>query len=351
MFNKKATDNTHRKSRGGGLLGIFRVFLSLVVISVMLFALLLSLKRFSNFDPALMVNTKFNFQDMLKSEKLYKIVTGALSVDPRVTLKALQDLGTDSSKKEQPGSLPESGKPAGERLFSFAVVADSHNDNAQLVKALQIAKERGAEFVIGLGDYTDVGTIDELRNSKNEFDRAGLKYFVTAGDHDLWDSRNKGLAAAQNFQEVFGSAYSSFGYKGIRFVLLFNSDNYLGIDGVQEKWLEDQLRMAKETGENYIFIMTGIPLYHPSSDHFMGKVTPELKTSAQRLIDQFKQSGVAEVFAGDAHSFSRYSEPGSGLKMTVVGALTSLRNTQASRFVLVDVYSEGSYNIQDMEVK
>jgi len=37
--------------------------------------------------------------------------------------------------------------------------------------------------------------------------------------------------------------------------------------------------------------------------------------------------------------------------MTVVGALTSTRNTQAPRFAVVDVYDDGSYNVKDQEIK
>ena len=55
---------------------------------------------------------------------------------------------------------------APEVYSSFAVVADSHNANDNLQKALDRAKEAGVDYVIGLGDYTQVGSIEELPTIK-----------------------------------------------------------------------------------------------------------------------------------------------------------------------------------------
>ena len=93
------------------------------------------------------------------------------------------------------------------------------------------------------------------------------------------------------------------------------------------------------------------PLYHPSSDRVMGKTEPNLKKEAQDLIKLFKSSGVSEVFAGDIHFFTGYVEPQTGLKMTTVGSLASLRNVQSPRFVVVSVFDDGGYEVEDIEVK
>ncbi|KKQ14068.1 MAG: hypothetical protein US28_C0040G0009 [Candidatus Daviesbacteria bacterium GW2011_GWA1_36_8] len=77
----------------------------------------------------------------------------------------------------------------------------------------------------------------------------------------------------------------------------------------------------------------------------MGKVTPKLKNQADHLIDIFKKGGVEEVFSADTHFYSRYQEPKSMLNMTTVGAVTSDRNPQTPRFAIVEVYTDGSYNV------
>ena len=51
-----------------------------------------------------------------------------------------------------------------------ALVSDSHNENDLLEKALAQAAGEGINFVIGLGDYTNTGTVEELQAAKNVFD-------------------------------------------------------------------------------------------------------------------------------------------------------------------------------------
>src|SRR3989344_6076150 len=119
-------------------------------------------------------------------------------------------------------------------ILKFALVADSENENDLLTKALTQAQGMGINFVIGLGDYTNVGTIEELAAAKGVFDDSKLEYKVTAGDHDLWDSRNRGEDAHTNFRQIFGDSSHVFDREGVQFVILDNSDIYRGI--APEDW-------------------------------------------------------------------------------------------------------------------
>src|SRR3989338_9477729 len=64
-------------------------------------------------------------------------------------------------------------------ILRFALVADSENDNDLLTKALDQAKGSGVNFVIGLGDWTSVGTVDQLEAAKKAFDKSSLVYYFT----------------------------------------------------------------------------------------------------------------------------------------------------------------------------
>lgn len=237
----------------------------------------------------------------------------------------------------------------GNKILRFAIVADSHNSNDYLAKALSRAKNEGAKFIVGLGDYTDVGTLEQLKAAKAVFDASGLPYYSTAGDHDLWDARDKGKDAAANYEKVFGAPYQSFSDSNIRFVILYNSDNYEGVDPLQMDWLSEQLSSSDGAQAKYVFMHE--PVYHPSSDHMMGKTEPKVAAQAQNILGILKSAGVNGVFAGDTHAYFTYQEPGSKLRMVTVGALTTERNAQAPGFALVDVFSNGGYNIQNVEVK
>lgn len=348
------------KKRHGGrrspniLFVIFRLCLSLTIFSVLLFGVYSAYKNFSGIDP-LKVEPKTLLATFLSSDEAIKVVDKVLGfkipgidkgsiplVDKNQTIPA-------DIKKE----VTQSSADTKVADFSFMLVADSHNDNDYLRRAISQANRsnKKIEFIIGLGDYTDVGTVGEMQRAKKEFDEGGLRYFLVPGDHDLWDSRNRQALPTQNFQQVFGPTFQSFDFKGFKFILVDNSDNYLGLGQAQMDWLTTLLRQSKESNSSKTFVFLQEPLYHPSSDHVMGKVEDKLKVQASDLKKMFKESGVMEVFAGDLHYFTRYQDPDTGLKMTTVGALTSQRNTQAPRFAIVTVYTDVSYDIEDVEVR
>lgn len=343
---------SHGSKKGGGPFGflftLFRLGLSLVIMGVLLLGIYQAYKTFSGVD-LLKVSTQSLTSSFLSSDEAYKLITSILSAKPEDSLtQAKKFIKEGKVDLPQPSTIKAPDVPLD---FKFAIVTDSHNDNEDLKKALTQAKDAGAKFAVGLGDYTNVGTPDELRSAKLAFDTVNLSYYVTPGDHDLWDSRNRNLPAVKGFTDVFGSPYQSFAYSDARFILVYDSDNYLGLNSAQLTWLEGELSRVNQDKPKNIFIMTSSPLFHPSSDHFMGKVTPKLIDQAEHLRKLFKDSNVSEVFAGDVHFYSRYTDPKYDLKMTVVGAVTKDRNAQNPRYVMVDVYIDGSYNIEDLEIK
>jgi hypothetical protein len=315
-----------------------------MIILVILGVLLLqAYKSFSGYDP-MTLDPKSSLKGLLTSDSAYELVTGLLTFNPQKSL--------DASKKvlsqEGEGENVNTNQPV---ILRYAVIADSHKDTENLKKALAQAKEAGAEFIIGMGDFSDVGTVEELSATKMQFDEASLPYYLSPGDHDLWDSRDKGNPADANFREVFGETYQSFSNRDYRFILIYNSDNYLGLDGVELSWIEDELNRLQENSSKLIFVFAPTPLFHPSSDHVMGKENEKLKNQAEHLISIFSKAGVNQVFSADTHFFSKYTEPQDNLKMVTVGAVTSDRNPQTPRFAIVDIYEDGSYNIEEVEVK
>lgn len=336
--------------KGGGhkktsnpITGFFRLIMSLFIMVVMAVGLLQAYKAFSGYDPMkLDANT---LQSLLTSESAYQTIISLLTFDPKDSLQKSTGLGLS----EEGFIQTVSNAPV---VFKFAVLADSHKDIASLEKALAQVKASGAQFVIMMGDLSDVGTIQELTATKAALDASGLQYYVTPGDHDLWDSRDKQSDAAKNFTEVFGPTYQSFSYDNVRYILIYNSDNYLGLDGLQLKWIEDELaRPESENAPKITFVFAPTPLYHPSSDHVMGKVTPKLTSQAEHLATTFKRGGVDLVFSADTHFYSKFTEPKNELDMLTVGAVTSDRNPQAPRFALVEVLEDGNFNIVETEIQ
>ncbi len=331
--------SAHKKS--SPILGFFRFILTILIFILMLGGLYAAFQGFSGVDP------------LSISPKAF-ITAITASKDPQQILRTILNLDLNKiAKMSSTNSFVPEMRLNQQIRFSFVMVSDSHSEDNYLQKALFQVQTMTPQpaFIIGLGDYTEVGTMKELKSAKAEFDKIGIRYFVIPGDHDLWDGRDKTSEPLSNFTQVFGSSHQSFVYQGVKFILINNADNYTGIDQKQSDWIDNQLAGLGQDKVKLTLAFVHEPLYHPSSDHYMGRVTDSLKKQAKNLILTLKSGGVSEVFSGDIHFFSRYTEPQLGLKMTTIGAVASARNTQAPRFALVSVYDDFSLNVKDIEIK
>ncbi|MBU1000600.1 metallophosphoesterase [Patescibacteria group bacterium] len=344
MFRRR-----YKKRSSNKVLIFFRLVLSFVMFVVLLLGVYSAYKHFSGLDP-LKIDPQAIFSNVVVSrtpEELQQVLS-SLNIS-QFSVQDKEILG------QQPNaSLSETSKSMNSNLlFRFLLISDSHNGNSNLEKAINQsrAKYPDLKFIIGLGDYTEVGTIEELENAKKEFDSSALRYFLVPGDHDLWDCRNRSLLSSSCFSQVFGPPYQSFELENFKFLLLDNSDNYTGFDNKQTAWIVTELEKLKKTEIKGLFVFMHEPLYHPSSDHVMGWVEKSLKLQADGLIFQLKEAGATKIFAGDIHFFSEYSEPKTDLSLATIGAVTIERNPQAPRFAVVSVFDDGSIKVEDVEIK
>jgi len=336
MFGRK------HKSRSTNI--VFVIFrLGLIMFALLLGGVYSAYKHFSGLDP-LKLDPKAVVLSLLEG-KAPKEVLGVLA-----SFKVTQ--GKQEKISQQVIPEGEGTQSQSKPLFSFMLVADSHNDSDNLRKAILQAKNTypDIQFIIGLGDYTQVGTVTELNAAKKEFDSLGLRYFLIPGDHDLWDSRDKGQDPGSNFREVFGPTFQSFIFSNFRFILLHNSDNYKGLSSEQLVWLDEELEKGQAEGQG-LLVFLHEPLFHPSSEHIMGRVEKELKVQSRSLIFTLSAAKVKEVFAGDIHYFSQYEEPETNLSMNTIGSTSIERNPQAPRFAVVWVFEDGSVGVEDIQIK
>ena len=314
---------------------VFRMFLSLIIFALLAAGVYTAYKHFSGYDPA-GLNTNKLF--VYFSNKIFNFVPKKEDDQPPASQQT--EIQNQQDIKQVPRSV----------YFKFILVADSHNDNENLAKALKQAG-KDVKFALGLGDYTEVGTDQELMEVKKKFDAAGLQYFVTVGDHDLWDSRDKGKNPADNFIKFFGPTFQSFSYGKVRFIMIDNSDNYKGLGDGQINWLRQELERIKNEKTSFILVMMHEPLYHPSASRIMGKTNPSLKDQARVVMKMLKDANINAIFAGDTHYFTEYNDFETNILMYTIGAITSERNAQTPRFARVTIFSDGSLEVEDVEVK
>jgi len=272
--------------------------------------------------------------------------------------------------------------PSGQKsaILRLALVSDSHKDNENLKKALRQAGGMGINLVIGLGDYTNVGTLEELRQAKEIFDQSKLDYLLTAGDHDLWDSRDKGKDPLSNFKEVFGLSSQVFEKDNIQFVIVDNSDIYKGIS--QEDWeILKSIKSIKSTKSTtssnsqqaldtrdtlntrgtLIFVFAQKTPFHPDSKHVMGSESAQVADQAKELMTLLEDKKVDGFFSGDLHFFAEFSSkggstsggksPAGSVKITTIGAVSKERNFQGPRFGILTVFDDYSWEVEDVEIR
>jgi predicted phosphodiesterase len=207
-------------------------------------------------------------------------------------------------------------------VMTIVLVTDTHNWNDNLQTAIDIAKGSNAQYVIHLGDLSNVGTLEELRNAKEVLDNSGLKYWVLPGDHEYYVSEWNKYPMIENFREVFG-----------------DPDDWLVVkqDPINSKF--EILNSRKDPNVKFqdkeIFLFVHTPLYPLGKD--------------ADLLDKVRKSNIKAVFAGDAHFSSETADSvRKSLKHFVIGALTKERNLQTPRFSVLRIYSGGEYNVEEI---
>ena len=248
-------------------------------------------------------------------------------------------------QKEFEQGIINNGQSKKPLLVRFAVLSDTHSDSENTKKALEQAKSLGVEYIVHTGDWTTVGTVRELNEQKRIFDQEGIKYYGIMGDHDRWQSGDK------NFEQVLGKSFESYDRDGIHNVLLDASDIENGLYKEELDWLEADLRIA---GDKPILIFMHLPIYHPTSDRTISNKAgsdAERDSASERFLSLLKGKNILGIFSGDHHLSSNYTEPTTGVRIFISGAVTRERNLQKPRFSLVEVYKAHTISVTDQIIK
>jgi 3',5'-cyclic AMP phosphodiesterase CpdA len=139
--------------------------------------------------------------------------------------------------------------------FSFAVFGDVHytlGAHPALARFRREVEERGIDFFLVLGDLAHDGTEAQMRRARAGLDSVGIPYYVTNGNHDLFQAE-----AWPSFKAEFGpSCYSVVIADKLKVIFLDTAEGRLGER--QFAWLEQELATA---GDRIKFVGTHFPLY------------------------------------------------------------------------------------------
>lgn len=249
------------------------------------------------------------------------------------------DRKVDSPVKTEYSHLKSKSKPI---QSVVALVSDSEGDWESLSKVVQGLDNKVVPNAIHLGDITQLGVLEDLQEAKRITDRSSAKFYFVPGDRDLWKSSGVG-----NFNKVFGQSYSVVTIGSSNFLLIDNSNEYEGIPDEQWRYIEENISKAD-------FVVLHNPIYFSDSllglaRHGMGQYSEDVEAQRVRLLSLIQESNVKAVFAGDQHLFSESADREKReLNHYVVGALNTDRNIQQPNYVLLTLYTDGDYHVEQV---
>ncbi|OGC49985.1 hypothetical protein A2716_02950 [candidate division WWE3 bacterium RIFCSPHIGHO2_01_FULL_40_23] len=306
------------KSKSFSLFGLLKMFVFAGLVFGVIYGISYGVSEFSRLDLATLLDK-------------------SLVPIPEVAGKYIER-GSSLLNRDKEDEVPVNSR----EILKIALLSDSHNDNDNLASAITKSTDIGAQAIVFLGDYTSVGSLDELKKAKEAMDTSTLPYYSVPGDHDLWKSEG-----SLNFTSVFGQRYGSLAINGVKLILIDNSDNEIGVDKDQLKWFSEELESVDGNVQTFVFMSN--PLYNSDGFKLMGENNEAVSDQAALLLSLIRSSSVKAVLAGDNHRSDKVLDPERDtLTHIVVGALTKERNLQTPRFDILTVYENGEHRVSEI---
>lgn len=244
--------------------------------------------------------------------------------------------------------IPVVSSPTGvssQSLLTFSVIGDPESDLVSLKKALEMSKTEGDEFTVLVGDLTHVGSEKEFSEVRKVLNESGLKYYAVPGNHDIYSAKKLTGNHSQYFSAIIGNPFSEVLFKNIRLLLIDNSDEEKGIDQKQMNFIKEKLA---EKSAKMLFVFFHQPVYHPDSRYLMGYRSELVSKQKDELLDMLKIASPSAIFTGHLHHSSVWEK--FNLKFYVAGAVTSERNWQTPRFLEVEIFDNGKFKVNEVEI-
>ncbi|MFV0437256.1 MAG: metallophosphoesterase family protein [Desulfopila sp.] len=220
--------------------------------------------------------------------------------------------------------------PLGNKVFSFAVIADSHLNqqeagcnspfavnklaNGRMRYVIRDINSRDIDFVIHLGDLVHpVPAVKDLylaasQRFFNQVKELKMPLYLVPGNHDIGDKPMPwapvGVVTDEYialWQETFGDHYYSFDHRDIHFIVINSQlmNSGLAAEAEQARWLENDLRANR--GKR-MFLCTHYPPFLCETvepEHYDNIAEP----ARSWLLEAMADKGVEGLFAGHVHNF------------------------------------------------
>jgi 3',5'-cyclic AMP phosphodiesterase CpdA len=212
---------------------------------------------------------------------------GQFFFHPSVEQRVTESLSGELAAPQPPDAInPDS--------FSFAIFGDVHyttGTHPTMARFQSDAVDRGIDFFCVLGDLTRDGTSEQMRRARAGLDSIGIPYYVTLGNHDLFQAN-----AWPSYKAEFGPGCYSVTIAGkVKLLFLDTAEGRLG--SRQFEWLEQELSGA---GDCIKFVGTHFPLYDDIVPDIGRLASGPERTKLQHLLQRHRVWAYA---AGHIHGW------------------------------------------------
>jgi 3',5'-cyclic-AMP phosphodiesterase len=237
-----------------------------------------------------------------------------LEIENAMPAAELSDLATAAPLAAEPGENPTKkawllSLPAGpsrfllatpeaglEGPFRFALMSDVQEaiDDVQDIYRL-VNAEPELRFLLGAGDLTTQGSVEQLARYDRELAALGIPYYTTLGNHELGNT-------PPPYQESHGRANFQFGYRGVYFTLLDSAS--ATIDPIVYSWLDEWLARARHRVH---IVAMHIPPLDPIGVRNGAFAS---RAEAATLLGTLAEAGVDLTLYGHIHSYYEFDNAG-----------------------------------------
>jgi 3',5'-cyclic-AMP phosphodiesterase len=205
--------------------------------------------------------------------------------------------------------------------FRFALMSDVQEAIGSVQDLFQrMNQEPGLDFLLGAGDLTEQGSVEELERYQSELRSLELPYYTTLGNHELG-------ANPPPYQDYFGRASFHFWHRGVAFTLLDSGSATLDplVDGWVDRWLAESRDAVHVVGMH-------IPPLDPVGVRNGAFAS---RSEAAALLARFAQARVDLTLYGHIHSYYSFDNAGIPAYISGGGGALPERFDEVGRHFLV----------------
>jgi 3',5'-cyclic AMP phosphodiesterase CpdA len=208
--------------------------------------------------------------------------------------------------------------------FRFALLSDVQEAVDRLIDIhRRINQEPEIRFLLGAGDLTRQGEVEELERYQRELETLDVPYYTTLGNHELGTD-------PPPWHDYFGRASFRFVYRDVQFSLLDSGS--ATIDPLVYDWLDRWLA----EGRNRVHIVAmHIPPIDPVG---VRNGSFASRNEAKKLLAKLAQAHVDLTLYGHLHSFYKFENAGIPARISGGGgAIPERFDGYGRHFLVIDV--------------